>query len=63
MERYRIWMQDNTFTDIMGKNMEMIIINNKPIKIRFYDNDENIIAEFYCDNICGWSQLDNVVDP
>ena len=63
MKRYRICMTGNVFIDIETEYMEMIVINNKPVKIRFYDNDENIIAEFYTDNICGWSQLDHVVDP
>lgn len=63
MRSYRIWKQDSMFTDIKAEGMEMTVVDNKPVKIRFYDNDEIIIAEFYCDSICGWAQLDHVVDP
>ena len=56
MKRYRVWIKD-TFVDITAECMEMYSVDKKPVKIRFYDNDENVIAEFYCDNICGWAEV------
>lgn len=59
-KKYRVWMTQNYLTDLNAERMEIVAVNDKPIKIKFLTND-NVIAEFYCDAISGWAQVDCLV--
>ena len=61
MKRYRVWMT-NYAIDIEAKTIEMVSLNNKPIKIKFLGDDNYVLAEFYCDMISGWAEIKCLVD-
>lgn len=60
-KRYRVWMTQGYVVDIDAKDVQMLSLNDKPLKIRFLDED-NILAEFYCDMVNGWAQVDCIAD-
>ena len=65
-KRYRIFMSQCYSVDIEARNMEIVSINDNPVKIKFF-NEENYqsqkpIAEFYTDKICGWTEVSCLVD-
>ena len=63
MKRYRVWMTNLCATDIEAKTIEMIsYLNDKPFKIRFLDDDNYVLAEFYCNMISGWAEVKCLVD-
>ena len=62
MKRYRVWMTNMCATDIEAKTVEMISINDMPIKIKFLGDDNYVLAEFYCDMINGWAEVKCIVD-
>ena len=49
-------------TDIEAKTVEMISLNDRPIKIKFLGDDNYVLAEFYCHMISGWAELKCLVD-
>ena len=57
-KRYRVWMTHCDSVDIDAKEIQICSINDKPLKIRFVDENEYTLAEFYCDMISGWAQVD-----
>ena len=62
MERYRVWMTNICTTDIDAETVEMVSLNDRPIKIRFLGEDNHVLAEFYCDMISGWAEIKCLVD-
>ena len=48
--------------DIDAKNIQIVSLNDKPLKIKFVDDDNYTLAEFYCDQISGWAQVDCITD-
>ena len=62
MKRYRIWMTNVYATDIEAKTVEMVSLNDRPIKIKFLGDDNYVLAEFYCDMISGWAEIKCLVD-
>ena len=52
MRRYEVYTTYG-ITEIRADRVERQSINDKAVKILFFiEND--IVAEFYCDHICGW---------
>lgn len=62
MKRYRVWMTNMCTTDIEAKTVERVSFNDRPIKIKFLDDDDYVLAEFYCDMISGWAEVKCLVD-
>ena len=62
MKRYRVWMTNMYSTDIEAKTVEMVSLNDRPIKIKFLGDDNYVLAEFYCDMISGWAEVKSLVD-
>ena len=61
-KRYRVWMTQGYAVDIDAKDIQMVSLNDKPSKIKLVGENDYTIAEFYCDMISGWAQLDCVID-
>ncbi len=61
-KRYRVWMTQCCAVDIDAKEIQIISLNDKPLKIKFVDENECVLAEFYCDMISGWALIDCIVD-
>lgn len=61
-KRYRVWMTQFQVTDIDAKEIQIISLNDKPLKIKFVGEDDYTLAEFYCDMISGWAQIDCISD-
>lgn len=62
MRRYRVWMTNMCAIDIEAKTVEMVSLNDRPIKIKFLGDDDYVHAEFYCDMISGWAEVVCLVD-
>ena len=68
MKSYRVWTANSGVIVINAKTINIIYaehdsyLNDKPIKIIFIDNKDHIIAEFYCDMISGWAELECIAD-
>ena len=62
MKRYRVWMTNMWATDIDANTVEMVSLNDRPIKIKFLDEDNYVLAEFYCNMISGWAEVKCLVD-
>lgn len=62
MKKYRVWMTNVYATDIEAKTVEIVSLNDRPIKIKFLGNDDYVLAEFYCDMISGWAEVKCLVD-
>lgn len=60
-KRYRVWMQCYV-VDIDAKEVQIVSLNDKPLKIKFVGEDNYTLAEFYCDMISGWAQVDCITD-
>ena len=58
MKNYRVWTA-NTTIDIEAKTI--IFVHDEPPKIRFVDNKDHALAEFYCNGIAGWAEFDACV--
>ena len=56
MKRYRVWMANMCAIDIEAKTIDMVSINDRPLKIRFVGEDDYTLAEFYCDKMNGWGR-------
>lgn len=52
MKFYEVYSQYG-MTEVQAERVERQSVNDKPTKILFITEDE-IVAEFYCDRICGW---------
>jgi hypothetical protein len=61
-KRYRVWMANYHVVDIDAKEIQIIYLNDKPLKIKFVGEDDYTLAEFYCDMISGWAQIDCIPD-
>ena len=61
-KKYRVWISHSCPVDIEAKNIKIISIDDEPKKIIFLGNDHYTIAEFYCDMISGWAQIDSIID-
>ena len=48
--------------DIDAKEVQIVSLNNKPLKIKFVGENDYTLAEFYCDMISGWAQVDCITD-
>lgn len=57
MKKYRIWASCYTI-DILAKTLEVVFFNDRPCKIRLFDENDCLLAEFYCDKIDGWAVVD-----
>lgn len=61
-KRYRVWMTQCYAVDFEAKDIQIISLNDKPLKIKFVGENDYTLAEFYCDMISGWAQVDCIVD-
>ena len=61
-KRYRVWMTQFQVVDIDAKEIHIVSLNDKPVKIKFVGEDDYTLAEFYCDMISGWAQIDCIPD-
>lgn len=57
MRRYEVYSQFG-MTIVQADRIERYSRNDVPTKIIFYA-DEEVMAEFYTDRICGWMELKN----
>lgn len=48
--------------DIDAKEVQIVSLNDKPLKIKFVGENDYTLAEFYCDMINGWAQVDCITD-
>lgn len=55
-------MTQSYTVDIDAIEIQIISLNDKPLKIKFVGEDEYTLAEFYCDMINGWAQVDCITD-
>lgn len=62
MKKYRVWMTNMCSIDIEAKTVEMVSLNDRPIKIKFLGDDDYVLAEFYCDKMGGWAEVTCLVD-
>ena len=61
-KRYRVWMTQCYAVDIDAKEIQIISLNDKPLKTKFVGVNDYTLAEFYCDMISGWAQVDCLTD-
>ena len=61
-KRYRVWMTQCYAVDIDAKEIQIVSHNDKPLKIKFVDENDYTLAEFYCDMISGWAQVNCLTD-
>ena len=61
-KRYRVWMTQCYAVDIDAKEIQIVSLNDKPLKIKFVGENDYTLAEFYCDMISGWAQVDCITD-
>lgn len=61
-KRYRVWMTQCYTVDIDAKEIQIISLNDKPLKIKFVGENDYMLAEFYCDMISGWAEVDCITD-
>lgn len=61
-KRYRVWMRQGYAVDIDAKKFEIVTVNDKPIKIKFYGDNNCLLAEFFADSIHGWASITCLVD-
>ena len=54
MRRYEIYTSFG-ITEVYADRIERQFLNDKAIKVIFIIENE-IVAEFYCDRICGWAE-------
>ena len=54
MRRYEIYTSFG-ITEVCADRIERQCINDKAAKVIFIIENE-IVAEFYCDRICGWAE-------
>lgn len=59
---YRVWMTQCYSVDIDAKEVLIISCNDKPLKIRFVDENDYTLAEFYCNMISGWAETKCLAD-
>lgn len=56
MKTYEVYVI-NGFITVRADRAKVFYIDDKVTDITFYRDDE-IIAQFYANNICGWSEVD-----
>ena len=61
-KRYRVWMTQCYSVDIDANDIQIVSLSDKPLKIKFVDENDYTLAEFYCDMISGWAQVDCITD-
>ena len=61
-KRYRVWMTQCYAVDIDAKEVQIVSLSDKPLKIRFVGENDYTLAEFYCNMINGWAQVDCITD-
>lgn len=61
-KRYRVWMTQCYAVDIEAKEIQIVSLNDKPLKIKFVGENDYTLAEFYCDMISGWAEVKCLVD-
>lgn len=61
-KRYRVWMMQGFVVEIDAKKIEVVSVNDKPVKIRFVTDEDYLVAEFYCERINGWAEVGCLVD-
>ena len=54
MRRYEVYSSYG-MAEIRADRMQRQYVNDKAVKILFIIKDD-IVAEFYCDRICGWAE-------
>lgn len=54
MRRYEVYTSYG-ITEIRADRVERQSVNDKAVKVLFIIEDD-IVAEFYCDRICGWAE-------
>lgn len=60
-KRFRVWTSQYSI-DIDAKKLEFVSVNDRPIKIRFLNEDDYLVAEFYCDRLDGWAEMTCLVN-
>ena len=61
-KRYRVWLMQGYTVDVSAKTISIISVDDKPLKIKFLDDKEYLLAEFYTDKIHGWAEINCLVD-
>ena len=61
-KRYRVWMAQGYVEDIVAKEVLVVSLNAKPLKVKFVDENNYTLAEFYCDMISGWANVDCITE-
>lgn len=61
-KRYRVWHNQGCYVDINAEKLETVSINERPTKVRFLDESDSLLAEFYCDRIEGWAEVSCLVN-
>ena len=61
-KKYRVWMTQCCAVDIDAKEVQIVSLNDKPLKIKFVGENDYTLAEFYCNMIGGWAQVDCITD-
>ena len=61
-KKYRVWMTQCYSVDIDAEEVQIVSLDDKPLKIKFVCGYDYTLAEFYCDRISGWAQVDCIVD-
>lgn len=56
-------MTQGYVVDIDAKEIQIVSLNDKPLKIKFVGENDYTLAEFYCDMINGWAQIDCIITP
>lgn len=59
-KKFLVWMSQGYSNIIEAKEVKVVSINDKPIKIKFLIDDDCPVAEFYCGMICGWAEVNRV---
>ena len=61
-KRYRVWMAQGYVEDIIAKEVLVVSLNAKPLKVKFVDENNYTLAEFYCNMISGWANVDCIME-
>lgn len=56
-KQYRVWITQGYSVDIDAKEIQIVTLHDRPLKIEFVGENNCILAEFYCDMINGWAQI------
>lgn len=61
-KKYRVYLTQYGTVDIDAKEIQIVSLNDNPLKIKFVGENDYTLAEFYCDMISGWAQVDCIIN-